>query len=110
MRKLAALFLTIAILLTGCWDRKDIETRGYVLGVAIDKYPPNPTKTEDGPPNEATAEEEVRLEKMELHIQPPIYAFTVQLPILKKAELATISTGAGGGGGGAESKTWERPK
>jgi len=107
MRKLAVLFLLLVILLTGCWDRKDIESRGYVLGIAVDKYPPNPTKSEDPSPEQASAEEEEKLEKMDLHIQPPIFAVTFQLPILKKAELATTSTGAGGSGGGADSKTWE---
>ncbi len=36
-RHLLAIALVITALLTGgCWDRKEIENRGYVLGVAID--------------------------------------------------------------------------
>jgi Ger(x)C family germination protein len=33
---LAVLLITIVMPISGCWDRKEIENRGYVLGVAID--------------------------------------------------------------------------
>ncbi|MDT8901579.1 Ger(x)C family spore germination protein [Anaeroselena agilis] len=36
---LAAALLIIILPLGGCWDRKEIENRGYVLGVAIDHAP-----------------------------------------------------------------------
>ena len=31
-----SLILALPFFVTGCWDRKEIENRGYVLGVAID--------------------------------------------------------------------------
>ena len=49
MRRASAiilLVLTVTPLLIGCWDRIDIETRAYILGIAIDKYPPNPSQAE----------------------------------------------------------------
>jgi len=103
--KRLALLLSFLILLTGCWDRRDIESRGYVLGIAVDKYPPLPINpNEVGSPTESSDEEEKKLELIELYEPPPIYSITIQLPVLKKAELTTISTG---GGGGEQSKTWE---
>ena len=42
-RLLLAAALLLAVLLTGgCWDRKEIENRGYVLGAAIDYALPEP--------------------------------------------------------------------
>ncbi|NLY43938.1 MAG: hypothetical protein GX066_08225 [Clostridiaceae bacterium] len=58
MKPILVLLLFFTMLLTGCWDRKDIESRGYVIGVAIDKYPPNPMESEKNGEKEATQEEE----------------------------------------------------
>jgi hypothetical protein len=33
---LICLLFGCSLLLSGCWDRKEIETRGYVLGITID--------------------------------------------------------------------------
>jgi spore germination protein KC len=104
MKRLFPLLLTFT-LLTGCWDFKDIETRGYVLGIAIDKYPPNPIKTEQSSPGESTAKEEVILEGMELHTGEPVYAMTVQLPLIKKVE--GVNSGSEGGSINEGTKTWE---
>jgi Ger(x)C family germination protein len=105
MKKLMlALLCATAFLLTGCWDRTDIESRGFVLGIAIDSYPPAPNKPEKGGSASASSEEKEKFEKMELYIEPPTYAITVQLPVMKKAELTTAATGSGGGEG---SKTWD---
>ncbi len=105
MNRLIPLLLCAMLLLTGCWDQKDIETRGYVLGVAIDRYPPIPQDGGKGTPEEASPQEEEKLEKMELHTGQPVYAMTLQLPIVSKAKAA--SAGTGGGGSGEGSRTWE---
>lgn len=81
------LFLIGALLLTGCWDQKDIDTRGYVLGLAIDSYPPDPQSSESTGPNQASPQEEEKLEKMQLHTGEPGYAMTIQLPILANADM-----------------------
>lgn len=41
-RLLAAAIVIIAFLTGGCWDRKELENRAYVLGVAIDYASPEP--------------------------------------------------------------------
>ena len=42
-RRLLAAALVITTLLTGgCWDRQEIENRGYVLGTAVDHVSPEP--------------------------------------------------------------------
>ena len=39
---LAVVLLITALVTGGCWDRKEIENRGYVLGAAIDQVSPEP--------------------------------------------------------------------
>jgi len=95
------IFVLIYILLissVGCWDRKDIETRGFVLGIAIDDYPPIPTGGATTQ-NESKPEEEKKFELMQTHVGRPTYAMTVQIPIIKKATFRSSSfegTGTGG--------------
>ena len=72
------------LLLAGCWDHIDIEQRGYVLGVAIDAYPPMPGKDEKAASEETPPEEEEKIEMMETHTGKPSYAMTIQMPILRK--------------------------
>lgn len=42
-----SLLLLMSALLSGCWDRTEIEDRAIVLGVSIDKAPPEAEKEED---------------------------------------------------------------
>jgi Ger(x)C family germination protein len=107
MRYAILLILSATIFLSGCWDRKDIETRGYVLGIAIDQYPPNPQANEKTTPMEGGPKEEEKFEEMELHTGKPAYAMTIQIPILQKAETIPSGAGTGSTGGGEGSKTWE---
>lgn len=97
-------------ILTGCWDRIEIENRAYILGVAIDKYPPIPQTDRESKLETSEAEEE-KFEMMELHSGEPMYAMTVQVPIIKKANLTVPTSaggsGGGGGGGGEASRTWD---
>ncbi|WHH60075.1 Ger(x)C family spore germination protein [Petroclostridium sp. X23] len=105
MEKILILFLcSVLSIMTGCWDREDIENRGYVLGVAVDSYPPVPKGQVSGEESE-TAKEEIKFEKMQLHEGEPRYAMTIQLPIIKKATLRTAAGSGGGGGDGAA--TWD---
>ncbi|MCK9276230.1 MAG: Ger(x)C family spore germination protein [Syntrophales bacterium] len=109
-RKLLSIliFFVIASVLSGCWDRKEIETRGFVLGIAIDKYPPTPQAEEKGAPGETPPKEEEKLEEMEVHTGKDQYAMTVQIPIAKKTGVS--STGGSGGtsdGRGEGANSWE---
>ena len=107
--KLLFLFTMILIsaMLTGCWDRIDIESRGYVLGIAIDKYPPIPQAKKGNMPGETPPKEEVKVEHMETHTGKDLFAMTVQLPIMKKSSDSSSGGGSGSSGGGESSKTWE---
>lgn len=106
MKRTVLLLLFTMLLLTGCWDYKDIESRGFVLGIAIDKYPPTPQESEKGSPDSTPPEEEEKLEKMELHTGEPAYAMTIQLPVIKGSQ-ATNKASGGGGGSSEGAKTWE---
>lgn len=104
MKKLVLLLMILSLLVTtACWDMIDIEKRAYVLGVAIDLYPPNP-KGREGDKSEARQEEEIPLEKTGLYNGRPEYALTVQIPILQKAQSSSFS---GGGGDPESDATWQ---
>lgn len=85
-RLILVLILMFALCMTGCWDRKDIETRGFVLGIAIDDYPPIP-EGRTVSPEETQPEEEKKFEVMQIHEGKPMYAMTIQIPIVKKSLL-----------------------
>lgn len=103
MKRLLLVLVILIIPLAGCWDRVDIDMRGYVLGIALDAYPPNPIG-QNSSEFEASPEEEEPLERMETHAGKPKYAMTVQLPMVKRAQNAS----SGQMGGGSEgSSTWE---
>lgn len=101
MKGLKLAFIMIGmVFLTGCWDYKEIQDRGYVLGIAIDKVPPLPKGFE--PESEYLSERE--LEKMPLQQEKPTYAYTIQIPIVAHAKNQPV--GAGGGGSDKEG-SWD---
>ncbi len=85
-------------MLTGCWDRKDIENRGYVLGIAVDSYSPKDSQVKG---DEAIKE---GFEETETAIGQPVYEMTIQLPIIKRSPSLAAS---GSGSSGNEPKTWQ---
>lgn len=89
-----------ALLLSGCWDARDIEDRGYVMGVAIDSYPPMPLGQES--PSEDAQERPLEVNPLDTGV--PKYAYTVQLPIIK---LGRLPNQQGGGGEPDTPRTWE---
>lgn len=66
---LSLLFLTLCT--SGCWDRKEIENRGYVLGIAIDHVPSGEGKEIDQAPQSAGERK---------------YRVTVEMPKFRKSE------------------------
>lgn len=82
--------------LTGCWDHMEIQERGFVLGIAIDKAFPLPK----GEESEADYSSKRDIEKMSLQKGSPAYTYTIQIPIVAHAK--NQPTGAGGGGGGGK--------
>ncbi|TYQ16481.1 UNVERIFIED_CONTAM: spore germination protein [Acetivibrio alkalicellulosi] len=96
------LFLTtpvfILILVTGCWDYVEIESRGYVLGIAIDKANPSPSK------DEYLSKRDMDL--MELMEGRQKYAYTIQIPIIPRGLIKPYG-GATGGGEATQKRTWD---
>jgi Ger(x)C family germination protein len=67
---------------SGCWDYMEIQRRGYVLGVAIDKAP-NEIRDSDS------------FEYMPLEAEGPLYAFTIQIPIISRSQNKPYGQSAG---------------
>ncbi|KJF25472.1 hypothetical protein TZ02_18625 [Clostridium aceticum] len=99
---MGVVFVFFMFFLVGCWDYMEVENRGYVLGMAIDKYPPLPQGQEDL--EDYLSERE--LEKMPLHQGGPKYAYTIQIPVIPEA-IATPEVAGGGGEAGALERTWD---
>lgn len=98
--RLRALILVVCFsyVLTGCWDYFEVEQRGYVLGLAIDEASIIDKDTGE------EAEYNRRLESMQTEEGNPKYAYTIQIPIIARAE--SRPTGQSGNGGGGKNKVW----
>jgi len=95
-----SLCLLMLLLQTGCWDYRETEDRGYVLGIAIDVAEPLPRGSDDL--EEYFSEREI--EKMPLQKGSPKYAYTIQIPIIPQAR---IKPEGGGGGAVDEDRAWD---
>lgn len=95
---LTILLIHCTIIMAGCWDYFEVEQRGYVLGVAIDKVSIIDKDFED----ETTYNRE--LETMETQEGKPEYAYTIQMPIIARSQ--TKPTGQGGGTGSDKKRVW----
>ncbi|MDF2673562.1 MAG: hypothetical protein K0R09_1827 [Clostridiales bacterium] len=94
---LLLLILTTSIM-SGCWDYFEVEQRGYVLGVAIDRS----SIIDKGKENEIAYNRE--LEEMEVEEGNTKYAYTIQVPITARAQIQP--SGQGGSDGGGKKKVW----
>ena len=97
--KIFIIFIVIT-LLSGCWDYDEIEDRGVVLGIAIDKASPIPKGQDEK--NEHS--DEKKIETMELQVGEPKYAFTIHLPLMAKASNKPSGMSSGGG---EKDPSWE---
>jgi spore germination protein len=85
------LILLLPVLLCGCWDYLEVEKRGYVLGISIDK-------ADIG---------EANLNKFEYfqgETDYPKYTFGIEIPIISRAQVRP--TGQAGGNPAAPQRTW----
>jgi Ger(x)C family germination protein len=95
------LLVAIAISMTGCWDYKELQLRGYVLGIAIDKPESVSQKLEGGKSKYSS----------ELRKVPstegygPKYAYTIQIPIVSRSQVKPV--GQAGGGSSEIKRTWD---
>ncbi|HEY0827142.1 MAG TPA: Ger(x)C family spore germination protein [Bacilli bacterium] len=92
--KVGCLILGLLSLLTGCWDRLEIEERAVILGISIDKAEP----------------EEMKEEKEVSHLKGKYptpkkgsMRITVQIAVPGRIPLGPGETGGGGKGGGQKS-------
>lgn len=86
---LLLVFLLTIPMLTGCWDRQEIEERAVVLGIGID--------TAD--PEEKKADEEISHLKGQIHASDTgMVKVTVQIAVPGRIPLGPGESGGGGGG------------
>ncbi|HPD00132.1 MAG TPA: Ger(x)C family spore germination protein [Acetivibrio sp.] len=104
-RFLSVLLCVSFITFTGCWDSVSIEQRAYIIGIAIDEYPPISGKTESEVESPDTAKEEMFEAATGIHSGSPTYAMTVQLPVIKMSTVPNVQ-GVGSPDPGTP-KTWE---
>ena len=106
MKKITALLCLCLslVFMSGCFDRVDIEARGYVLAIAIDEYPPIPQGQQQSD-KETPPDEESHFIETQIRTGEPLYAMTVQFPIIKKG--SAISKGESSGADGEGSRSWE---
>jgi Ger(x)C family germination protein len=95
-----SLIMMMTVNLVGCWDYTEVESRGYVLAIAIDKNQPLPRGQDEL--EEYLSERDI--ERMVVQEGSPKYAYTIQVPII--AEGRNKPAGASGGGSGGD-RTWD---
>lgn len=93
-----SLLVIITLLFTGCWDYMEIEMRGYVLGLSIDTA--EILKDDSGQARGYSRE----LEEIITMEGKPKYAYTIQYPIIARAQ--SRPSGQGSGGGGNKERVW----
>lgn len=100
INRLCAVLMLICccVVMTGCWDYFEVEQRGYVLGLAIDDASIiDMDRGDEGEYNR-------RLESIQTEEGEPEYAYTIQFPIISRAEAKP--TGQSGGTGGGKKRVW----
>ena len=115
---IAAALLILSVLLTGCWNRVEIDERNFVLAVAVDK----PLSPLEQPPGSAQGTSQQGTdqqggsgqggggatgsdyEKQEPppEDQVPRYAVTLEVPVVKNLQGGGGGGQGGGGGGGGQ--------
>ncbi|OXS56841.1 spore gernimation protein GerC [Cohnella sp. CIP 111063] len=92
---LSAFAASVFLLLTGCWDRLEIEERAIVLGVSVDNAPPGAAKRESEISHTA-----------EGFPVPDVNMIRVTLQIALPGKIPLGPGESGGGGKGSEQTVW----
>lgn len=92
---LSAFAVALVLLLTGCWDRMEIEERAIVLGVSVDNAPPGVAK-----------EEEEISHTAEGFPVPDVNMIRVTVQIALPGKIPLGPGESGGGGKGSEQTVW----
>jgi spore germination protein KC len=99
--KLCLICLLIFPLLTGCWDRLEIETRAVVLAIAIDEAKPK---------DETEQSNATHLTKKSIGGTSGTIHVSVQIAVPGRIPLGPGGGGGGGGGeGGGQAENAKRP-
>jgi spore germination protein len=94
------LLFAIVVSMTGCWDYQELQQRGYVLGIAIDKPDAVSQKLEGGKSKYSSELRKVPSTEGSGHQ----YAYTIQIPIISRSQVKPVGQGGGGEGG---KRTWD---
>ncbi|WP_274648911.1 Ger(x)C family spore germination protein [Paenibacillus humicola] len=94
--KLICIVSMTAPLLTGCWDRLEIDERGVVLGIGIDVAPPKEKREESLV---------TTLDPKQPRTNKPLVRITVQIAVPGRIPLGP-GEGGGGGNAGAAKTVW----
>ncbi|SFE71516.1 spore germination protein [Paenibacillus catalpae] len=90
-RRMLPLLVAVCALMSGCWDRVEIDQRGFVVGVGIDE----PDNKEEG-----KHDEENRKGQLEKNQSDPKQSFKVVYQVVMPAGLNTNKGGGMEGGAG----------
>ncbi|WP_372631281.1 Ger(x)C family spore germination protein [Cohnella sp.] len=92
---LSAFAASFILLLTGCWDRLEIEERAVVLGISVDTAPPGAAKREGEISHTA-----------EGFPVPDVHMIRVSVQIALPGKIPLGPGESGGGGKGSEQTVW----
>jgi Ger(x)C family germination protein len=87
LKKLLPLCLALMLILTGCWDKVEIDKRAFVLGAAADVAP--------------ESNENKGMEDMEGYNANP-FMLTLEMPVFRS--MISQNSGSGGGGSSGQAK------
>ena len=97
----AALLLLLPFLLTGCWDRLEIEERAVVLAIAIDTAEPEEAK------NESYVQEDALEAKSSTPLpEGKMIRLTAQIAVPGRIPLGPGEGGGGSGTSGGQEPVW----
>jgi spore germination protein len=95
------LLAIVSTFMTGCWDYQELQQRGYVLGIAIDKPEDVEERLEGGGGKYSSDFRKAPTTEG----GGPKYAYTIQIPIISRSQVKPV--GQGGGGNTADKRTWD---
>ncbi len=98
-RRMLPLALALSILLSGCWDRVEIDQRGFVVGVGVDEPVKQEEKQDNGNQNDNNQDSGSQSQAGQKG--PSKQSFRVVYQIVMPAGLSTNKSGGGESGGKA---------
>lgn len=94
------LLAAVATSTTGCWDYQELQDRGYVLGIGIDKPEAVSKKLEGGKSKYSSEFRKVPSTEG----GAPKYAYSIQIPIISRSQIKPVGQSGGSANG---KRTWD---